>query len=138
MLRRGPGQRRWSLAFAAETLFYVSVVAGALFVLVSFILFDGDRELKPIPATRVEAEVVEQLHEYLKRTDVPAYGDQTQMLNCWAEFGEQEFTVEYLNLGSWRIDAFYDRVRYCWRVDDLTLEVTRDSWIKTNNPTIAC
>jgi hypothetical protein len=59
-------------------------------------------------------------------------------LNCWVEFEEQEFNAEYLNLGSWRIDAFYDLVRYYWRVDDITFEVTRDPWLKTYNPTIAC
>ena len=141
--RRGPkGRRRLGLILTvqltAKTTFYVSVVAGAIFVLVAFILFDKDRELKQIPSTRTSAEVIQQVQKYLKNTNVYAYGDRSRTLNCWTEFGEQEFNAEYLNRGSWRIDAFYDRVRYYWRVDDITFAVTRDPWVKTYNPTIAC
>ena len=114
------------------------MAAGALFVLVAFILFDKDRELKQIPSTRTSAEVIQQVQKYLKNTNVYAYGDRSRTLNCWTEFGDQEFNAEYLNRGSWRIDAYYDLVRYHWRVDDITFEVTRDPWVKTYNPTIAC
>ena len=141
--RRGPkGRRRLRLLLTvqltAKTTFYVSVVAGAIFVLVAFILFDKDTELKQIPSTRTSAEVIQQVQKYLKNTNVYAYGDRSRTLNCWVEFGEQEFNAEYLNRGSWRIDAFYDLVRYYWRVDDITFEVTRDPWLRTYNPTIAC
>ena len=141
--RRGPkGRRRLKLILTvqltAKTTFYVSVVAGAIFVLVAFILFDKDTELKQIPSTRTSAEVIQQVQKYLKNTNVYAYGDRSRTLNCWVEFGEQEFNAEYLNRGSGRIDAFYDRVRYYWRVDDITFEVTRDPWLRTYNPTIAC
>ena len=122
----------------AKTTFYVSVMIGAIFVLVAFILFDKDRELKQIPSTRTGAEVTRQVQKYLKNTNVYAYGDRSRTLNCWTEFGDQEFNAEYLNRGSWRIDAYYDLVRYHWRVDDITLEVTRDPWVKTYNPTIGC
>ena len=141
--RRGPNRRRrlgliLTAQLTAKTTFYGLVVAGAIFVLVAFILFDKDRELKQIPSTRTSAEVIQQVQKYLKNTNVYAYGDRSRTLNCWTEFGVQEFNAEYLNRGSWRIDAFYDRVRYYWRVDDNTFEVTRDPWVKTYNPTIGC
>ena len=122
----------------AKTAFYVSVVAGAIFVLTAFILFDKDRELEQIPSTRTGPQVIRQVEQYLKNTNVYAYGDRSRTLNCWAEFEGQEFKAEYLNRGSWRIDAYYDLVRYYWRVDDITLEVTRDPWVKTYNPSIGC
>ena len=122
----------------AKTGFYVSVVAGAIFVLAAFILFDKDRELEQIPSTRTGPQVIRQVEQYLKNTNVYAYGDRSRTLNCWAEFEGQEFKAEYLNRGSWRIDAYYDLVRYYWRVDDITLEVTRDPWVKTYNPSIGC
>ena len=122
----------------AKTAFYVSVVAGAIFVLAAFILFDKDRELEQIPSTRTGPQVIRQVEQYLKNTNVYAYGDRSRTLNCWAEFEGQEFKAEYLNRGSWRIDAYYDLVRYYWRVDDITLEVTRDPWVKTYNPSIGC
>ncbi len=122
----------------AKTTFYVSVVAGAIFVLAAFILFDKDRELEQIPSTRTGPQVIRQVEQYLKNTNVYAYGDRSRTLNCWAEFEGQEFKAEYLNRGSWRIDAYYDLVRYYWRVDDITLEVTRDPWVKTYNPSIGC
>ena len=141
--RRGPKRRRrlrlmMTAQLTAKTVFYVSVVAGAIFVLVAFILFDKDRELEQIPSTRTGPQVIRQVEQYLKNTNVYAYGDRSRTLNCWAEFEGQEFKAEYLNRGSWRIDAYYDLVRYYWRVDDITLEVTRDPWVKTYNPSIGC
>ncbi len=127
-----------TVELTAKTTFYVSVVAGAIFVLVAFILFDKDRELEQIPTTRTGPQVIRQVQQYLKDTNVYAYGDRSRTLNCWTEFGGKEFTAEYLHRGSWRIDAYYERVRYYWRVDDITLEVTRDPWLKTHNPTIGC
>ena len=139
--RRGPKRRRrlrlmMTAQLTAKTAFYVSVVAGAIFVLAAFILFDKDRELEQIPSTRTGPQVIRQVEQYLKNTNVYAYGDRSRTLNCWAEFEGQEFKAEYLNRGSWRIDAYYDLVRYYWRVDDITLEVTRDPWVKTYNPSI--
>jgi len=141
--RRGPKRRRrlrlmMTAQLTAKTAFYVSVVAGAIFVLAAFILFDKDRELEQIPSTRTGPQVIRQVEQYLKNTNVYAYGDRSRTLNCWAEFEGQEFKAEYLNRGSWRIDAYYDLVRYYWRVDDITLEVTRDPWVKTYNPSIGC
>ena len=141
--RRGPKRRRrlrlmMTAQLTAKTAFYVSVVAGAIFVLAAFILFDKDRELEQIPSTRTGPQVIRQVEQYLKNTNVYAYGDRSRTLNCWAEFEGQEFKAEYLNRGSWRIDAYYDLVRYYWRVDDITLEVSRDPWVKTYNPSIGC
>ena len=141
--RRGPKRRRrlrlmMTAQLTAKTAFYVSVVAGAIFVLAAFILFDKDRELEQIPSTRTGPQVIRQVEQYLKNTNVYAYGDRSRTLNCWVEFEGQEFKAEYLNRGSWRIDAYYDLVRYYWRVDDITLEVTRDPWVKTYNPSIGC
>ncbi len=136
--RRGPKQRRFGPIFAAKTSFYVGVALAAVFVLASFLLFDKDRELELIPATRVEAEILSPIQDYLQVTNVHAYGDPSTQLNCGTEFANAEFTAEYLNLGSWRVNAFYNKVRYYWRVDDVTLEVTRDPWLKTNLPTIDC
>lgn len=136
--KRGPKQRRFGMIFAAKSSFYVAVAVAAVFVLASYMLFDKDRELQVVPATRVESEVFGPVHDYLQVTNVHAYGDLTTQLNCGTEFANAEFRAEYLNHGSWRVNAWYDKVRYYWRVDDLTLEVTRDPWVKTNNSTIQC
>lgn len=85
--------------------------------------------------------MLEQVHDYLKRTEVKdfvGHAGEFEIKNCWTEFESEEFAVEYLDFGSWRINAFYNKVRYYWRVDDLSLEVTRDAWVRTNNPTILC
>ncbi|NQW19181.1 MAG: hypothetical protein HQ477_00435 [Chloroflexi bacterium] len=136
--RRGSSQRRYGRMFLAKTAFYVAVVLSGIFVLASFYLFDKDRELELIPATRSEAEVFNPLQEYLMITEVQSIDAPSVMVNCWDEFGDTEFKFEYLNYGSWRINAYYNLVRYHWRVDDLSLEVTRDPWLRTNNPTIRC
>lgn len=136
--RRGPKQRRFGPIFAAKSSFYIGVALGAIFIVGSFILFDGDRELEQIPATRVEAEVLAPVHDFLNARNVHAYNDLSTELNCGIEFADAEFRADYLNLGSWRVNAWYNKVRYYWRVDDKTLEVTRDPWVRTNLPTIDC
>jgi hypothetical protein len=136
--KRGPNQRRFGKLFAAKTSFYVAVFLGAIFVLVAYILYDNDRVLDEIPATRVESEIFQPVYDYLQVTNVHAYGDPSTQLNCGTEFADAEFKAEYLNRGSWRVNAWYNKVRYYWRVDDLTLEVTRDPWLKTNIATIEC
>ncbi|MBT4125571.1 MAG: hypothetical protein HOJ22_01330 [Chloroflexi bacterium] len=135
---RGPNKSRYGVIFFAKASFFTGVALYGLFVLVSFVLFDSDRELEVIPATRVEAEVVAPVLAFLDGRTVGAYGDAETRLHCGTEFADLEFTANYLNRGSWRVDAFYDRVRYYWRVDDVSLAVTRDPWVKTNNPTIMC
>ena len=135
---RGPNRTRYGLVFFAKTSFFTGVALYALFVLVSFLLFDNDRELEVIPATRTEAEIFAPVHAFLDDRTVSAYGDTETKIHCGTVFANAEFKAEYLNRGSWRVNAFYDRVRYYWRVDDLSLAVTRDPWLKTNNPTILC
>ena len=75
--RRGPKRRRrlrlmMTAQLTAKTAFYVSVVAGAIFVLAAFILFDKDRELEQIPSTRTGPQVIRQVEQYLKNTNVYA------------------------------------------------------------------
>ena len=135
---RGPDQRRYGPIFFAKTSFFVGVFLVGIFVLTSFFLFDKDRELEVIPATRVESEIYAPVIAFLDAKTVNAYGDPSTQLHCGTEFASADFNAEYLNRGSWRVDAFYDRVRYHWRVDDVTLEVTRDPWVNTKNPTIKC
>ena len=136
--RRGHNQRRWSPSLVAKTGFYVAVAAGALFILGSVILFENDRELTPIPATRDSFAVIDEVQLYLQTVTHRGFLNQSEPASCWVEFGDQEFKAEYLQFGSWRVDAYYSLVRYYWRVDDKTLEVARDRWLRTNNPTIDC
>ena len=135
---RGPNKTRYGLVFIAKTTFFVGVALYAVFALTSFLLFDGDRELEVIPATRVESEIMAPVFAYLDATNVNAYTDLTTQLNCGTVFADAEFKAEYLNQGVWRVNAWFNRVRYYWRVDDLTLEVTRDDWVRTTNPTLKC
>lgn len=66
--RRGPKQRRLTKTFAAKTTFYVSVALGALFILGSVWLYENDRTVKEIPATRDTFAVIDEVQEYLKIT----------------------------------------------------------------------
>lgn len=135
---KGRDKNRFGPVFFAKTAFYVGVAVAGIFGFASFVLFDGDRELAVIPATQVEADIFTQVKEFLLSTDVESLDDRSVMVNCWREFEDIEFNVEYLEQGSWRVDAYYNLFRYYWRVDDLTLEVTRDRWIRSTNPTIRC
>ena len=135
---KGAGQRRFGPMFLAKTSFYVGVDLRRIFVVTSFVLFDKDRELKVIPATRVESEIFSPVQEFLMASEVPSLHDRSVTVNCWSEFEDLEFNVEYLDRGSWRANAYYNFVRYHWRVDDKTLEVTRDPWVRTTNPVIGC
>jgi hypothetical protein len=124
--------------FLAKTSFYLAVFLSAIFGITSFVLFDGDRELEVIPATRVEYEILGPVQDYLMTTNVSSINDVNVEVNCWSEFENEDFNVEYLDRGSWRVDAFYKLVRYYWRIDDKTLKVTRDPWNRSTNPTIRC
>ena len=122
----------------AKTGFYVSVAAVAVFFLVSVILFENDRVVEQIPATRDSFEVIDEVQQYLRITTHRGFLNQSEPASCWDAFEDQEFSAEYLLYGSWQINAYYKLVRYYWRVDDRTMEVTRDSWLRTHNPTIQC
>ena len=90
--------------------------------------FDG--ELDVIPATRNSSEVIVEVQEYLKTATHHGFGDlDEQASGCWEVFENELFVAEYLNRGEWRIHAWYERLRYFWRVDDETLEVSRDLWL---------
>jgi hypothetical protein len=102
------------------------------------VLFDNDRELEVIPATRVESEIFNPVQEFLISSEVQSLNDRSVMVNCWSEFEDLEFKIEYLDQGSWRVNVYYNLVRYYWRVDDITLEVTRDPWVRTTYTTIKC
>jgi len=135
--RIGKKQRRWTPSVIAKSSFYVFFGVMCVFVLISWIMLGDEQTLDPIPATQTEEVVFAQVENYLKNTIVPAnYSGAGQ--SCWSLFAEDEYTVEYLNLGSWRINGWYDKVRYYWRVDDLTLEVTRDLWFATTNERVPC
>ncbi|MDA1279128.1 MAG: hypothetical protein O3B95_03685 [Chloroflexi bacterium] len=136
--RRGPKQRRFGWIFAAKTGFYASAATIVVFTLATFILFDADRTLEEIPATRTSPEVIDAVQEYLRTATHRGFLNQDAPASCWDVFETEEFKVEYLLYGSWRVDAYYRLVRYYWRVDDKTMEVTRDAWFKTYNPTIHC
>lgn len=123
---------------AAKTGFYASVAAVAVFFMVSVILFENDRVLEQIPATRDSFEVVDEVQQYLRTATHRGFLNQSETASCWGEFEDQEFSAEYLLYGSWQINAYYKLVRYYWRVDDRTMEVTRDTWLRTYSPTIQC
>jgi len=136
--RRGPKQSRLTKSLVAKTGFYVSVAAVAIFMLTSVILFENDRELTPIPSTRDSFTVVDEVQQYLRIATHRGFLNQDEPVSCWNVFESQEFRAQYLLYGSWQVNAFYNRVRYYWRVDDKTLAVTRDNWLKTFTPTIDC
>ena len=51
----------------------------------------------------------------------------------WDVFEDAIFKATYLDRGSWHVDAWYERVRYYWRVDDKTLAVKGDNWLEPDN-----
>lgn len=133
--RRG---RQIQKALLAKTGFYTSVAAFTVFATVSVILFENDRTVAEIPATRTEAEVIREVKAYLETITHLGLKLQDPETTCAETFKDAVFKAEYLLYGSWRIDAYYSLVRYFWRVDDVSLEVTQDKWLRTNNSTITC
>lgn len=131
-------RRRYARSFFAKGAFYALVGFYALFVLITNVFFDEPTVIEVIPATRTEDEISSAVREYLRAKDVRGLNGVPPVVNCGDLFGNLEFTYEYLNRGSWRANAFYERVRYYWRVDDLSLEVTKDFWVRTYNATVKC
>ena len=137
--RVGRKQRRFGFGFVFKTIFYVGIPSYAVFVVLTLFIFNDDVEVPSITATRTESEALAVVHEYLKVTDARTIDDIDVATNCWTEFGDQEFNVEYLDItGTWRVNAYYRLVRYYWRVDDATLKLTRDLWFQPKNRTIRC
>lgn len=136
--RIGNRRRRLKKSLLAKTGFYVSVAAFAVFAAGSYYLFDKDRTVPEIPATRTEAEVITETKAYLGTITHLGLKLQDPETTCAETFKDAEFKAEYLLYGSWRINAYYSEVRYFWRVDDASLEVTQDNFLKTTNDTITC
>jgi hypothetical protein len=140
--RKGHKQRRFGGHFVAnifKTIFFVGVPGYFVFIAITFVFFGDEVEVPNIPPTRAESEVVAVVHEYLKVTDAKTIDDVNIITNCWTEFGDAEFNVEYFTItGVWRINAYYEGVRYYWRVDDTTLDLTRDLWFQPKRRTILC
>jgi hypothetical protein len=136
--RTGHKQRRLTIALTAKTMFYVSSSAFFIFILVAFVLYDQDRELDVIPAIRDSPTIINEVQVYLRTATHHGFSNRAEEQSCWDVFQDQKFLANYLLLGSWQVNAWYETVRYFWRVDDKTLEVTQDHFFKTNNPTIDC
>ena len=140
--RKGHKQRRLGTHFLVNSLkavFFISVPGYFAYIAITLFLFGGDVVLPNIPSTRAESEVLAVVHDYLKVTDAGTIDDFDIITNCWIEFGDSEFNVEYFTItGVWRINAYYEGVRYYWRVDDSTLDMTRDLWFQPRRRTIRC
>ncbi len=137
-LRTDSGLRFWTGSLVAKTGFYAGFAAFCVFVLVSVILCENDRELKPIPSNRTSFEIIDAVEQYLRHRTHIELEDTSVHLNCWESFADKKFVAEYLLYGSWHVNAFRDRIRYYWRVDDKTLEVARDRWYRTRISTLNC
>jgi hypothetical protein len=110
-----------------------------VFLGVTLLVLDKEVELPNIPSTRSDSEVLAIVHDYLKATDAQTIEDVDVITNCWTEFGDADFNIEYFSLtGIWRINAYYNAVRYYWRVDDATMTLTRDLWFQPTFRTIKC
>ena len=136
--RIGSSRRRLRKQLLAKTGFYVSVAAFAIFAGASYFLFDKDRTVPEIPATRTEAEVLGETKVFLETITHFCLKLQDPETTCAETFQDAEFQAEYLLYGSWRINAYYSGVRYFWRVDDASFEVTKDNFLKTLNDRITC
>ena len=102
-------------------------------------VFDKEVELPNIASTRTESEVLAVVYDYLKATDVRTIDEYDVATNCWTEFADSEFAIEYFEItGIWRVNAYYRNVRYYWRVEDATLATKRDLWFRTSSRTIRC
>lgn len=142
--RTGPKQRRYGLVWILKASFFGAVLGFGIFVAISFVSFDDDREVETIPATSNSAEAISKVQEFLKERTHTGFSNQEELSGCSDLFGDKEFQAEYLNLGSWQVNAYYELVRYYWRVDDVSGEVTRDLWLvpknvlKLDNPRVSC
>lgn len=134
----GPKQRRWSFSFFAHAAFYIFLPAWAFFVLASVLIYDHEPVVEIIPATRDSSAVIDEVQQYLQTATYRGYHNPTESLSCWDRFEDRNFTADYLSNGSWRVSAFYSGVRYYWRVDDLSMEVSPGRWFTPQVPTIDC
>ena len=137
--RGGSNPGRPTTANVVKIVFYLSFLAFILFMIASPWIYGNDRTIPEIPATRTEAEAIEQTQAYLKTVSHPGYRGNDPEVNCWETFKEAKFSARYLELyGAWQVDAWYSRVRYYWRVSDSSLEVAPEGQFFTDNETISC
>jgi hypothetical protein len=136
--RRGQKQRRYGLIFLSKTAFYATVAGFVLLTAVLVIFFDEPNELNTIAPTRVDSEIIAGVQNYLQTTTHRGFLNQDEPASCWGVFENATFSAEYLLFGSWQVNAWYDKVRYYWRVDDVSLDVTIDGWLQTYNGTVDC
>lgn len=124
----------------ALTSTYVLVTIGLLTVAIYFSPSRFDGELEVVAATRSSSEAIAEVQNYLKTATHHGFADLDEHESeCWDVFKDEPFVAEYLNRGEWRVHAWYERLRYFWRVDDLTLEVRPDLWLLDyiDNPPLA-
>ena len=129
--RKGPKQRRLTVTFVAKFAFIATVLVFMVFALSSVFTFGQDTTIPTIPETRTSNEVVGVVQDFLKTQTHRGFLNQDEPSNCWDVFHDKEFTARYLQHGSWQVDAYYERIRYYWRVDDLSLKVSQDDWVQT-------
>jgi hypothetical protein len=129
--RKGPKQRRLTVTFFAKFAFIGTVLVFMGFALASVFTFGQDTTIPTIPETRTADEVVQVIEDFLKTQTHRGFLNQDEPSSCWDIFQDKEITATYLRHGSWQVDAYYERIRYYWRVDDLSLEVTQDDWVQT-------
>jgi len=135
----GSNPGRPTTANVVKIVFYLSFLAFILFMIASPWIYGNDRTIPEIPATRTEAEAIEQTQAYLKTVSHHGYRGNDPEVNCWETFKEAKFSARYLELyGAWQVDAWYSRVRYYWRVSDSSLEVAPEGQFFTDNETISC
>ena len=129
---------KWTKPDIARAVLYAAITVFVIYVVVMFApsRFPGQRE--EIPATRSSSEVFDKVEQYLKATTHRGFSTREEPTSCWENFGGGEFEIHYLNYGSWLTSAWYERVRYYWRVDDETLEVIPERWWEPVNLTIEC
>ena len=122
----------------ARTVFYSGLIAFFIYIFVVYTLGDRSREIEVTPSSHSSAEVIDAVEQYLKTTTHRGFRNQGEPGICWELFEDQQISVRYASSGSWQVDAWYDLIRYYWRVDDQSLEVTPDRWQQTTLPTVEC
>ena len=136
--RSGPSQRGPDKTAIARTLFYSGLIAFFVYIFVVYTLGDRSRELEVAPATRDSSEVIDLVQQYLKTSTHRGFSDRGEPGNCWDVFEGQVFVARYVSSGLWQVNAWYGLLRYYWRVDDESMEVTQDKWQETTLPTFDC
>ena len=129
----------WTKSLIVLTVLYSLITVGLITIVVVYAPSRFPRNVETPPAMRTGDEIIAQTQSYLKTAVHHGFsGTEPEASICFDAFEGETFEVEYLITGIWRVNAWHERVRYFWRVNDETLEVTQDEWFKTQNPTIDC